>query len=138
MGIAVYASRDCHPLRHISFEKEGGKWPPHCVEDTSGAAFHPDLRLPASTVKITKGVRFDQDQNSVFDQTGFATQLRRDRVKRFWVGGLAQEVCVLATVLDARKEGFEVTVIENATRPVTPEGGKQAIEEMKTAGAIII
>jgi len=137
-GLPVYASRDWHPLRHLSFENEGGKWPPHCIEDTEGAAFHPDLRLPASTVKITKGVRFDQDQNSVFDQTGFATQLRRDAVKRLWVGGLALDVCVLATVLDAREVGFEVTVIQNATRRVTPEGGEQALEQMKAAGAHII
>ncbi|MBW2312004.1 MAG: isochorismatase family protein, partial [Deltaproteobacteria bacterium] len=77
-GIPIYASRDWHPLQHMSFEGHGGKWPPHCIQDTNGAAFHPELKLPDNTVKITKGVRFDQDQNSAFDQTGLAEQLTRD------------------------------------------------------------
>jgi len=136
--VPVYASRDWHPLRHISFEGEGGKWPPHCVEESKGADFHPDLKLPDGIVKITKGVRFDKDQNSAFDDTGLASQLKRDGVRRLWVGGLALDVCVLATVLDAREAGFEVHVIGNATRPVTDEGGKLAVEEMKKAGAVIV
>jgi nicotinamidase/pyrazinamidase len=137
-GLPVYASRDFHPVRHMSFREQGGEWPPHCIEETPGAAFHPDLRLPEGVLKITKGVRFDQDQNSVFDQTGFSEQLRRDGIKRLWVGGLAQDVCVLATVLDARKEGFAVHVLMEATRPVTQEGGREAVEKMKAAGASLI
>ena len=93
-GIPVYASRDWHPARHLSFDTEGGKWPPHCIEDSEGAAFHPSLELPDSVTKITKGVRFDKDQNSAFDQTGLAVQLRRDQVTRLWIGGLALDVCV--------------------------------------------
>jgi len=137
-GIPVYASRDFHPVRHLSFTDQGGQWPPHCIEDSKGAAFHPGLRLPDRAVKITKGVRFDQDQNSVFDQTGFAEQLRHDGVKRIWVGGLAQDVCVLATVLDALKAGFDVYVIMKATRAVTPEGGRESVAKMKEAGAEVI
>jgi nicotinamidase/pyrazinamidase len=136
--VPVYASRDWHPLRHISFEGEGGKWPPHCIEASRGADFHPDLKFPDGIVKITKGVRFDKDQNSAFDDTGLASQLKRDGVRRLRVGGLALDVCVLATVLDARAAGFEVRVIGNATRPVTDEGGKQALEKMKNAGAVIV
>ena len=136
-GASVYASRDWHPVHHVSFEEQGGKWPPHCIQDSDGAKFHPDLVLPASVVKITKGVRFDQDQNSVFDQTGLAVQLERDGVRRIWVGGLAQDVCVLASVLDAMKAGFEVHVLEKATLPVTPEGGREALQKMKEAGAKI-
>jgi len=137
-GIPIYASRDWHPVQHMSFEGHGGKWPPHCIQDSEGAMFHPELRLPDNVVKITKGVRFDQDQNSAFDQTGLAEQLRRDGAKRLWVGGLALDVCVLATVLDARKLGFEVQVILEATRPVTPEGGQEAIRTMREAGATIV
>jgi nicotinamidase/pyrazinamidase len=133
--IPIYASRDWHPIRHLSFKSEGGQWPPHCLQDTEGARFHPELRLVGDEIVVTKGVRFDQDQNSAFDQTGFIRQLRRDGVRRVWVGGLAQDVCVLATVLDARREGLAVTVIGEATRPVTPEGGRRAIEEMTDAGA---
>lgn len=137
-GIAVYASRDFHPVQHVSFKDQGGAWPPHCIQDSEGAQFHPDLKLPDGVTKITKGVRFDQDQNSVFDQTGFAEQLRRDDVKRLWVGGLAEDVCVLQSVLDARKAGFSVYVILHATRPVTPQGGRESVEKMKEAGVEII
>lgn len=133
----VYASRDWHPLGHLSFKDEGGLWPPHCLQDSEGARFHPGLKIPGNVVKITKGVRFDQDQNSVFDQTGFAARLGRDGVKRLFVGGLALDVCVLASVMDAIKQGFAVELLLDATRPVTPDAGKKAISEMKAAGALI-
>ena len=61
-GIPIYASRDWHPRQHVSFRDQGGKWPPHCIQDSDGAQFHPDLKLPAEVVMITKGVRFDQDR----------------------------------------------------------------------------
>ena len=104
------------------------------LQDSEGARFHPDLALPDSVVKVTKGVRFDLDQNSAFDQTGLAVQLRHEGIKRLWIGGLAEDVCVLATALDARKEGFDVVVIENATRPVTIQGGEEARRKMRGAG----
>ena len=137
-GVPIYASRDWHPVKHVSFKDQGGPWPPHCVQDTGGAAFHPDLDLPEGVVKITKGVRFDQDQNSVFDQTGLARQLERDGVKRLWIGGLALDVCVLASVLDALKAGFDTCLIREGTRPVTAEGGEEALEKMRAAGAKIV
>ncbi len=137
-GIPIYASRDFHPKGHLSFADQGGDWPPHCIQDTDGAAFHPDLALPPEAVIVTKGVRFDQDQNSAFDQTGLADQLRRDGVRRVWVGGLAQDVCVLATVLDARAAGFETMVIRDGMRPVTGDGGRDAIARMESAGAEVV
>lgn len=133
--VPIYASRDWHPARHPSFQEFGGQWPLHCLQDSDGASFHPMLKLPGSTVVVTKGVRFDQDQNSAFDQTGLAAELRRRGVRRVWVGGLAQDVCVAATVLDARREGFETMVIADATRPVTPGGSETACAEMARAGA---
>jgi len=137
-GLPVYASRDWHPLHHVSFQEQGGKWPPHCIQDSDGAQFHADLQLPPDLVKITKGVRFDADQNSVFDQTGLAAQLRRDGVKRLWVGGLAEDVCVLASVLDALEEGFEVFLLKEATRPVGAEDGVRAEKSMKRLGARLV
>jgi len=137
-GIPVYASRDWHPRRHVSFQQQGGKWPPHCIQDSEGAQFHPDLMLPLEIVKITKGVRFDQDQNSVFDQTGFSAQLRRDGVRRLWIGGLAEDVCVLASVLDALAEGFEVFLLKDATRPVSADDSPKAEKSMKRLGARIV
>ena len=137
-GATVYLSRDWHPVKHPSFKDSGGPWPPHCIQDSEGAAIHPGLRLPGDVVKITKGVRFDHDQNSVFDETGFERQLQRDRVKRLWVGGLALDVCVLASVLDGLKSGFEVNLIREATRPVTAAGGEEALQKMRAAGAKIL
>ncbi|MGD9850426.1 MAG: nicotinamidase [Nitrospirales bacterium] len=137
-GVPVYASRDWHPIGHMSFKEQGGPWPPHCIQDSHGAKFHPDLALPDSTVMVTKGVRFDQDQNSAFDQTGLAHKLRKDGIRRLWVAGLAEDVCVLATVLDARREGFDVVLIQNATRPITSEGGVEAREKIQAAGAKIV
>jgi nicotinamidase/pyrazinamidase len=134
-SVPVYASRDWHPVGHLSFAESGGPWPPHCLQDRPGAQFHTDLRLPDSTVVVTKGVRFDRDQYSAFDGTGLATELAKRAVRRVWVGGLAQDVCVRATVLDARRHGFEAIVIADGTRPVTRAGGDSANEEMRQAGA---
>jgi nicotinamidase/pyrazinamidase len=132
--VPVYASRDWHPAGHPSFEREGGQWPAHCVQETPGAAFHPDLRLPDDVVKITKGTRFDQDQYSAFDQTGLEARLRRDGVARLWLGGLAQDVCVAATALDARRLGFDVHLIAGGSLPVSREGGLAALQRMSDAG----
>jgi len=136
-AIPVYASRDWHPRGHVSFVEAGGKWPPHCVQDTAGAAFHADLELPADVVLVAKGVRFDVDQYSAFSETGLEERLRRDGIRRLWVGGLALDVCVRATVLDALRAGLEVRVLVDATRPVTAEGGRSALEEMESAGALL-
>ena len=133
--VPTFASRDWHPRHHLSFVESGGEWPVHCVQDSPGARFHPELKLPGSTIVVTKGVRFDRDQYSAFDQTGLATELRKQGIRRVWVGGLAQDVCVRATVLDAAREGFETIVIADATCPVTRAGGERANEEMRQAGA---
>lgn len=137
-GVPVYVSRDWHPKRHVSFSGHGGDWPPHCIQDTDGAMFHPQLELPYDALIVTKGVRFDQDQNSVFDQTGLADWLRREGVQRIFVGGLAQDVCVLASVLDGCEAGFDMHLILGATRPVSGEGGREALQKMREAGAEIL
>lgn len=134
-GLGVYASRDWHPAGHPSFRDQGGEWPPHCVQDTPGAAFHPDLALPADAVAFVKGVRLDRDQLSAFDETGLASRLRRDGVRRLWVGGLALDVCVRATVLDALHEGFSVRVLVGGTRAVAVTAGEKALRELERAGA---
>jgi len=133
--VPIFASRDWHPAGHLSFKESGGRWPPHCLQDSNGAAFHPDLQLPSSAILVTKGVRFDKDQYSAFDDTGLATELRKKGIRRVWIGGLAQDVCVRATVLGAREHGFEAVVIVDATRPVTCAGGESANDEMRRAGA---
>jgi len=132
--VPIYASRDWHPVQHISFRRQGGLWAPHCIQDSEGARFHPKLQLPESVIKITKGVCFDQDQNSIFDAIGLTHQLRRKGIKRLWVGGLAEDVCVLATVLDARRNDFDVVLIQDATKPVSADGGARARRQMHEAG----
>lgn len=137
-GLPVFASRDWHPKEHLSFAPEGGPWPPHCIQDTPGAGFHKALQLPPSTVVVTKGVRFDQDQNSAFDQTGLGAHLQRKAIHRVFVGGLALDVCVLATVLDARKFGLDVFLLSEGTRAVTVPGGVKALEQMRAVGAVVL
>src|SRR6185295_5585378 len=133
-SVPIVASRDWHPRQHVSFREFGGQWPVHCVQDTPGARFHPALRLPDDVILVSKGVRFDRDQYSAFDETGLAVELRRQGVRRVWVCGLAQDVCVRATALDAVRQGFVVHLIADATRAVTRAGGDAAIAEMKEAG----
>ena len=133
-GARVYASRDWHPGDHLSFAPEGGPWPPHCVQDTAGAAFHPDLRLPDAAILVSKGTRFDQDQYSAFDETGFAQELSRKGVRRVVLGGLAEDVCVRASALDAIQHGFETVLIRAATRAITDDGRAQTERELAEAG----
>lgn len=136
-GIPIYASRDWHPRRHPSFRDQGGCWPAHCIQGTAGAEFHSDLTVPDDVLTIAKGTRFDRDQHSAFDETGLAEQLERDGVRRLWVGGLALDVCVRATVLGALKAGFEVHLIVPGTRPVSEADGALALRELEAAGAIL-
>lgn len=138
LGLPVYISRDFHPGRHLSFATQGGDWPQHCIQDTPGADFHPDLYIPEQRTLVTKGTRFDKDQLSVFDETGLAEQMRRDGVQRIFMGGLALDVCVKFAALDAVNYDFEAHVILAGCRPVTEEGGQQAVDEMKKAGARLV
>jgi nicotinamidase/pyrazinamidase len=137
-NVPVVASADWHPADHLSFKPQGGPWPVHCVQGTEGATFHPDLRLPADAKIVRKGDRTDRDQYSAFDATGLAEELRRRGVKRVWIGGLAEDVCVRATALDAAKAGFDTKVIAAATKPVTEAGGEAARADMRVAGVTIV
>jgi len=134
-GIPVYFSRDFHPREHPSFEEQGGPWPQHCIQDTRGAEFHPELMVPDTARIVTKGVRFDKDQNSVFEETGLARRLERDGTSRLVVLGLALDVCVRASVLDGLGAGFELAVVLDGCRAVTEESGRETIEELEGAGA---
>lgn len=138
-GAAVVASRDWHPEDHCSFDARGGPWPRHCVRETRGAAFHPELRLSDDALVVSKGQARDRDNYSAFDDTGLADTLHQRGIERLWVGGLAQDVCVRATVLDACEAGFETHLIADATRAVdvNPGDGERALEAMRAAGARI-
>jgi nicotinamidase/pyrazinamidase len=136
-GALVVASRDWHPSEHVSFLDWGGRWPRHCLQQSGGADFHPDLMLPGNVVIISKGTDAEQDAYSAFDETHLAEILKRRGVRRVWVGGLALDVCVQATVLDALKAGFETHVIPEASKPIDEMQGQRALEEMRRAGARI-
>ncbi|MHC4415824.1 MAG: nicotinamidase [Planctomycetota bacterium] len=138
-GALVVLTRDWHPPDHCSFKDRGGPWPPHCVRKTPGAAYHPDLRLPQCAIYIDKARDPDRESYSGFEGTGLAERLRLAEVQRLWVGGLALDYCVKGTVLDGLAAGFEVHVIRPATRAVDVlrGDGQRALEEMRSAGAII-
>jgi nicotinamidase/pyrazinamidase len=137
-GAPIVASRDWHPAGHVSFKARGGPWPDHCVQGSKGAELRADLALPPDAIVLSKGVEIDRDAYSAFDGTGLADRLRKLGVRRVFVGGLAQDVCVRATVLDAIRAGFAVHLIEAATRPVDRRAGARALEEMRRAGAAVV
>ncbi len=135
----VIASRDDHPPDHCSFATQGGPWPPHCVHGTRGAELEPRIAaLPLDRV-VAKATSAGSDAYSAFDGTGLAGELRELGVERLVVGGLATDYCVRATVLDALREGFAVTVLRDAVRGVEVAAGdsERAIDEMRAAGAVI-
>lgn len=136
-GAPVIASRDWHPPNHASFDFRGGPWPEHCVRGTEGAQFSDDLQLPEQAVIVSKGVDPETEQYSPFQASDLADWLKDQGVRRLWVGGVAQEVCVRASVLDALGAGLEVHVVVEATAPVDPASGQQALEQMRAAGAIL-
>jgi len=134
-------SRDMHPKNHSSFAEQGGPWPPHCVVDTKGVEFHPDLEIDEKlSFIINKGTEVDKDAYSAFDGTGLDMVLPGIDVKRLFICGLATDYCVKATVLDALKmKGLEVYLLTDAIKAVDVNAGDGvvAIEEMCVKGNAI-
>lgn len=137
-GLPVFASRDWHPQKHCSFKPQGGPWPEHCVAGSAGAQFADGLELPPDAVVIDKATSEEADAYSAFSGTGLAQALRERGVRRVFVGGLATDYCVLNTVRDALREGFEVILLEDAIRAVNvkPDDGMRAQREMEGHGAV--
>ena len=133
----IFATRDWHPPNHISFKAQGGPWPPHCIQDTEGAKFHPDLKLPSGTIIISKAMDPDKEAYSGFDGTELAKTLQKEGVTRLFVGGLATDYCVKNTVLDARELGFEGVLLLDAIRGINaePDDAAKAIAKMVNHGA---
>lgn len=138
LELPVVATRDWHPPDHCSFVEQGGTWPAHCVADTDGARFASELILPGEAIVVSKATRSDKDAYSGFAGTGLAATLRGRGIKRVFVGGLATDYCVLNTVLDALKAGFEVVLLRDAVRAVDvePGDGVRALHEMDRLGAV--
>jgi len=100
----------------------------------------PGLRLPAHAHVIDKATTPEADAYSAFGGTALAKTLRAQGVERLVIGGLATDYCVLSTVRDALREGFEVFVLEDAIRAVDahPGDGGKALAEMRAAGAQLV
>jgi nicotinamidase/pyrazinamidase len=133
----IVATRDWHPPDHASFETEGGPWPVHCVQGTPGAELHPAMSGIELDGIVDVGRERDDEGYSGFENSDLAQILRDRGVERLAVCGLATDYCVRASAIDACKEGFDVTVVEDAIRAVdVNEGdGDRAIEDMRAAGA---
>jgi nicotinamidase/pyrazinamidase len=158
----IVASQDWHPANHGSFASQhpGQKpfdmgelsgqpqvmWPDHCVQETPDAEFHPDLDIGAVDYIQQKGENPAVDSYSAFrdnDQaalTGLAGYLRAQQITELDVCGLATDYCVKFSALDAVEmlPDVKVRFIEDASRGITPEGVRAAIEEMRANGVGII
>jgi nicotinamidase/pyrazinamidase len=139
----VFASRDWHPASSRHFASAGGQWPAHCVQNTDGASFHPDLILPHTALIISKGQSPESNGYSAFEATGpegkpFEEMLRQGNVDTLLVGGLATDYCVRVSVLEALKRGFRVWLLVDAIGGVNlhPEDSQRAIDEMVSEGAM--
>ncbi|MCZ2496228.1 bifunctional nicotinamidase/pyrazinamidase [Xylophilus sp. Kf1] len=116
-------------------------WPDHCVQGTPDAELGRDLKLPTAQLVIRKGFHQDMDSYSAFQEadhktvTGLAGYLKARRIGTVFVTGLATDFCVAWTAMDARKAGFEVYVVEDATRAIDLNGSLAAAwKQMAAAG----
>jgi nicotinamidase/pyrazinamidase len=153
----VILTQDWHTPGHISFaSSHPGKkpfetvslpygtqvlWPDHCVQGTSSAELHTDLRIPHAEMVIRKGYRKHMDSYSAFYEadgktpTGLVGYLRERGLTTVFLVGLATDFCVFWSAMDARKAGFNALVIEDATRGVDAGGSMgRAWQEMQGAG----
>jgi nicotinamidase/pyrazinamidase len=158
----VVATQDWHPRNHVSFasnhpgakpfdtirEKEGEQilWPDHCVPGTPGAEFHPDLDTLRFDLIVRKGMDPTLDSYSAFFEndhktpTGLHFYLEGLNVETVYLVGLALDVCVYFSAMDALRLGFQTFVVEDACRGIdSPAGSLNArLQEMRAAGAGIL
>jgi nicotinamidase/pyrazinamidase len=141
----VISTQDWHPANHVSFKAQGGPWPPHCVQGTRGAELHPALETQTIAHYLRKASSPDKDDYSEFegkDEQGRSLDqvLKGHNVKRIFAVGLATDYCVLATVLDGLKLGYDVVAITDSMRAVNvePEDGAKALRQMSEAGASLM
>lgn len=136
----IVATQDWHPANHKSFAiNHPGKeefetidlngleqklWPPHCIQGTPGAEFHPQLATDAIEAIFRKGMEVGIDTYSGFydnghkKSTGLAGYLREKGCKELYFCGLAADICVYLSVVDALNEGFDAYLIEDAAIPL--------------------
>lgn len=145
-GAPVVYTQDWHPPTTPHFQKDGGIWPVHCVKDTWGAAFHPDLDVDGEVVRKGTGGEDGYSGFTVRDpesgdesRTMLGSLLQRLGVERVVIAGLATDYCVKDTAIDAIGLGFETTVLGETTRAVNlqPDDGERAFDAMRAAGVTV-
>jgi nicotinamidase/pyrazinamidase len=145
-AVVVY-TQDWHPPSTPHFAKDGGIWPVHCVAGTWGSELYPELVVAGPSVH--KGSNGEdgysgftmRDPETGEDEPTELEGFLRDRgVTSVVVAGLATDYCVLGTVLDARRLGFETVVLAEAVAAVdvTPGDGERALAQMAAAGAQVV
>jgi nicotinamidase/pyrazinamidase len=144
-GSTVIASRDWHPAKTGHFRKFGGLWPEHCVQGSFGAAFRSGLNLTPDTRVFSKGMDPEKDDYSALqarDEEGrsMARLLKEEGIELLYACGLATDYCVLQTVLEALRLGFDTKVLIDAVRGVdlNPGDSETALETMNSSGATLV
>jgi nicotinamidase/pyrazinamidase len=147
-GALVVATQDWHPESTPHFAKDGGIWPVHCVAGTWGAELHPSVEIPIGVPRVRKGANGEDGysgftmrhpETGVDRATELEGMLRERAIERVVVCGLATDYCVRATVLDAVRLGFGVSLLVDAVAAVNlaPDDGDRALLEMAEAGVTI-
>ena len=152
----VVLTQDWHTPGHHSFASTHGRphfstielaygaqvlWPEHCVQGTYGAALASGIDIPHAELIIRKGYRPNVDSYSAFceaerrTRTGLGGCLRERGIARVFLVGLATDFCVHWSAVDARREGFEAIVVEDACRAIDTQGSlSRAWAQMREAG----
>ncbi len=139
-SLPIFFTRDWHPENHISFRKNGGVWPEHCIRQTEGAGFCRGLRIPADNrFVVSKGVSEDFDAYSGFQGTPLKGLLQERGITRLFICGVATDYCVKHTLLGAENLGFRTLLLEDAVKGVDlhPGDSKSACREMMRRGAVL-
>jgi nicotinamidase/pyrazinamidase len=142
----VVATRDWHGDPGPHFAPPGSEpdfvnsWPVHCVADSEGAEWHPDLRLPDDVVVVSKGqdrAAYSGFEGRTGDGTALAEVLRQAGVDHVDIAGIATSYCVKATALDAIKAGFKTRVLAPLTADVDPAVTFSTLEALRKKGVLI-
>jgi len=133
--LPVFVSRDWHPENSKHFKESGGPWPPHCIQNSPGAEFHPDFKVPGKAIVLSKGTNPGLDGYSVFeahdlDNKPFNQLLEDIEIEELYIAGIATDYCVKLTSLDAFKYGLKVNVLTDAIKGVDKADSQQAIAEI--------
>ena len=156
----IVLTQDWHPTDHTSFASGHAKkkpfesvtvaygdqtlWPDHCIQGTPGADFHPDLNRDQAQLVIRKGFRATVDSYSAFFEndrttpTGLTGYLRERGIDRVFLTGLATDVCVRFSAMDARNHGFDTVLILDGCRGLDEKTVNEALTAMKEAGVRVI